>query len=60
MRRQASELVLQIINHAPEEVQEPRAFRPRSITERVRHLGGRVDISHCADGSTVVTIEIPL
>lgn len=60
IRRQASELVLQIINQAPDEQQETRTFRPRSITERVRHLGGRVEVTHRPDGSTVVTIEIPL
>ena len=62
LRRQASELVVQIINHGHGQGQamDSTPFRPRSIVERVDHLGGHVDVEHRSDGSTVVTAEIPL
>lgn len=60
LRRQAGELVVQIINHAHGQSVDSTPFRPRSIIERVDHLGGHVDVEHRSDGSTVVTAEIPL
>lgn len=60
LRRQANELVVQIINHGDAPAREDAPFQPRSISERVRHLGGHVDIVAGPDGTTTVTAEIPL
>ena len=60
VRRQSTELVLQVINHVAADGRVCAAFRPRSIVERVQHLGGRVDVALQADGGAVVTAEIPL
>ena len=60
VRRQATELVVQIVNHATADGQACVSFRPRSIVERVQHLGGRVDVALQGDGGAVVTAEIPL
>ena len=60
LRHQAGELVVQIINHSQDQSVDSKPFRPRSIIERVNHLGGHVDVEHRIDGSTVVTAEIPL
>ncbi len=60
LRRQATELVVQIVNHAAADGRACAAFRPRSIAERVQHLGGRVDVALQGDGGAVVTAEIPL
>jgi signal transduction histidine kinase len=32
---------------------------PRSISERAKHLGGKVDVKQW-EGGTAVTVEIPL
>lgn len=60
LRRQANELVVQIINHGDTPGNDGAPFQPRSITERVRHLGGHVDIATGPEGTTIVTAEIPL
>ncbi|HEX8150248.1 MAG TPA: histidine kinase, partial [Pyrinomonadaceae bacterium] len=38
----------------------PQGFRPRSLTERARELGGRVRVEPAGEGRTAVTVEIPL
>jgi signal transduction histidine kinase len=35
-------------------------FTPRSISERVRALGGSVQVRRDVAGSTIVSIEVPL
>lgn len=56
---QAGQLVIEVINHS-DSTQAFTIFKPRSISERVTHLGGTVTVDHHADGSTVVTATIPL
>lgn len=58
LRRQATEVVVQVVNDAAGPPATP--FTPRSIVERVKHLGGRVDVAMRSDGGASVTAEIPL
>lgn len=57
LRRQQHNVIIQIINHGGSLC---KAFTPRSITERANHLGGNVEVTQLGDGSTAVTVNIPL
>jgi len=53
------DIVLDIENDSPAgEIQN--TFSPRSITERAIALGGRVSVNVSDDGSTVVSVIIPM
>lgn len=55
---QEGQLIVQVTNH--DSNNDFRAFKPRSISERVTSLGGIVKVKHDADGTTAVIAEIPL
>ncbi len=54
-----NQLVIEVINQ-DDSTQDFIHFIPRSITERVAHLGGTVKVNHHAGDRTIVTAEIPL
>jgi signal transduction histidine kinase len=61
---QQDQIVIEVINQA-DSTQDFTHFKPRSMTERVTHLGGTVSVNHHAGDKTVaaktiVTAEIPL
>ncbi|MBC7944902.1 MAG: hypothetical protein H7X91_06520 [Burkholderiales bacterium] len=60
LRREDDNLIAQIINHGTANDVAFVPFTPRSITERTAHLGGRTEVTQWGDGSTAVTVEIPL
>jgi signal transduction histidine kinase len=53
-------LFIEIVNDRGEATQDAPHFSPRSISERVRELGGRVAVGERSNGDTVVAVEIPL
>jgi signal transduction histidine kinase len=64
MYYQQDQIVIEVINQA-DSSQDFKYFKPRSITERVTHLGGTVSVNHhpgdkTAKAKTIVTAEIPL
>jgi signal transduction histidine kinase len=61
---QQDQIVIEVINQA-DSTQDFTHFKPRSMTERVTHLGGTVSVNHhpgdkTAAAKTIVTAEIPL
>jgi signal transduction histidine kinase len=60
VRVQGGRLVVQFVNDAPPGGHACRPFFPRSLNERAKELGGRVDVERCADGWTSVAVEIPV
>lgn len=58
LSRHEDRYVAQILNHGAQPARS-QPFVPRSIAERARHLGGRVDVQQWENG-TAVTVEIPL
>jgi signal transduction histidine kinase len=60
LREQGDRLVVKFVNDAPRGAHACRAFVPRSLNERARELGGRVDVERREDGWTSVAVEIPV
>jgi signal transduction histidine kinase len=60
LRSSEGKLFIEIVNDRGAETARAPSFNPRSISERVRELGGRVTVGERGDGDTVVTVEIPL
>jgi signal transduction histidine kinase len=60
LRESDGKLFIEIVNDRGEETAQAPRFNPRSISERVRELGGRVAVGQRGDGDTVVAVEIPL
>lgn len=60
LRCEDDNLIAQIINHGVAGNAAFVPFTPRSIAERTAHLGGRTEVTQWGDGSTAVTVEIPL
>lgn len=56
---QEDQLVIEVVNQ-DDNTQDFVLFKPRSITERVTHLGGTVSVNRLAGDKTMVTAEIPL
>jgi signal transduction histidine kinase len=54
------ELTLQFVNDQAVERAGPVQFFPRSIGERARELGGRVNIEKRHGGQTVVAVHVPI
>lgn len=53
-------LRMEIVNDRGDGAQDAPHFNPRSISERVRELGGHVAVGERGNGDTVVAVEIPL
>jgi signal transduction histidine kinase len=60
LRPNGRELLLELINDKAVHRTRRLAFMPRSISERVRELGGRVEVEHRHGARTVVSIQLPL
>jgi signal transduction histidine kinase len=60
LREEGDRLVVQFVNDAPPGRKVTRPFFPRSLNERAKELGGRVDVEHREDGWTSVAVEIPV
>jgi signal transduction histidine kinase len=60
LREEGDRLVVQFVNDAPPGRKATRPFFPRSLNERAKELGGRVDVEHREDGWTSVAVEIPV
>jgi signal transduction histidine kinase len=60
VREEGDRLVVQFVNEAPPGRHAPRPFFPRSLNERAKELGGRVDVERREDGWTSVAVEIPV
>jgi len=58
LRQEGRRLVMEFVND--EASASARPFLPRSLSERAGALGGRVDVNNRPEGSTSVTIEVPL
>ena len=55
---EADQLIrVQIVNYGGTD--QPLTFKPRSITERVAYLNGKVSVEQLEDGGTAVSAEIP-
>ena len=52
-------VTLQVENREPANGR-PRAFTPKSISERAAALGGHVTVDHRRDGRTLVEVRVPL
>ena len=59
LRDLGDRLLVQFVNDAPGR-KVTRPFFPRSLNERARDLGGRVDVEYREDGWTSVAVEIPV
>jgi signal transduction histidine kinase len=57
LRQRRGRLLLEIANDAP--ARPWSRFRPRSICERAKELGGRVRVK-CRNGQTVVVVDLPI
>jgi signal transduction histidine kinase len=60
VREEGDRLVVQFVNDAPPGRHACRPFFPRSLNERAKELGGRVDVERRNDGATSVAVEIPV
>lgn len=60
VRDEGDRLVVQFVNEAASGRHAPRPFFPRSLNERAKELGGRVDVERREDGWTSVAVEIPV
>jgi signal transduction histidine kinase len=60
LREEGDRLVVQFVNDTPPGRKAARPFFPRSLNERAKELGGRVDVEHREDGWTSVAVEIPV
>jgi signal transduction histidine kinase len=59
LRQQGGRLLLEIRNDNGGQKRPWHGFRPRSISERAKELGGRVRVSR-RKGDTVVAVELPI
>lgn len=60
VREAGDRLVVQFVNETASAPHTPRPFFPRSLNERAKELGGRVDVECRADGWTSVAVQIPV
>jgi signal transduction histidine kinase len=60
LRPNGQELLLELINDKAGHRTRRLPFTPRSISERVSELGGRLEIQHRHGARTVVSIHLPL